>query len=161
MEYIAYMHKDKGSDYGVSFPDFPGCITAGSTLEEAKDMAIEALNFHVEGMMEDGESVPEPSKLDDLLNDEAFEDAVCFLVSVRARNRKVRINISIAEDQLATIDEGAKASGLNRSDFMAISAVDRAYDVDNRMGHRQKPRSRSTAAEKVRQRGMVASDTSL
>ena len=36
MEYIAYLHKDKGSDYGVSFPDFPGCITAGKTLEEAR-----------------------------------------------------------------------------------------------------------------------------
>ena len=33
--YIAILHKDKDSDYGVSFPDFPGCITAGSTLDEA------------------------------------------------------------------------------------------------------------------------------
>ena len=32
MEYIAYLHKDKNTDYGVSFPDFPGCITAGSSL---------------------------------------------------------------------------------------------------------------------------------
>jgi len=43
MEYIAYLHKDRNSDYGVSFPDFPGCITAGSTLEEAHKMAAEAL----------------------------------------------------------------------------------------------------------------------
>ncbi len=35
MEYIAYLHKDRHSDYGVSFPDFPGCITAGKTLDEA------------------------------------------------------------------------------------------------------------------------------
>jgi hypothetical protein len=32
MEYIAYLHKDRDSDCGVSFPDFPGCITAGKTL---------------------------------------------------------------------------------------------------------------------------------
>jgi predicted RNase H-like HicB family nuclease len=43
MEYIAYLHKDRGSDYGVSFPDFPGCITAGKTLEEASRLAPEAL----------------------------------------------------------------------------------------------------------------------
>ncbi len=43
MEYIAYLHKDKKSDYGVSFPDFPGCITAGTSLEEARRMAAEAL----------------------------------------------------------------------------------------------------------------------
>jgi predicted RNase H-like HicB family nuclease len=50
MEYIAYLHKDKNSDYGVSFPDFPGCITAGSSLEEARAMAAEALALHVTGM---------------------------------------------------------------------------------------------------------------
>jgi predicted RNase H-like HicB family nuclease len=60
MEYIAYLHKDKNSDYGVSFPDFPGCITAGSTLEEARSMAAETLAFHVAGMREDGEAIPEP-----------------------------------------------------------------------------------------------------
>jgi predicted RNase H-like HicB family nuclease len=36
LEYIAYLHKDKNSDFGVSFPDFSGCITAGSSLEEAR-----------------------------------------------------------------------------------------------------------------------------
>ncbi len=35
MEYIAYLHKDRKSDFGVSFPDFPGCITAGKTLDES------------------------------------------------------------------------------------------------------------------------------
>jgi hypothetical protein len=34
IEYIAYLHKDRKSDYGVSFPDFPGCITAGKTLRK-------------------------------------------------------------------------------------------------------------------------------
>jgi predicted RNase H-like HicB family nuclease len=43
MEYIAYLHKDGNSDFGVSFPDFPGCVTAGKTLEEARQMATEAL----------------------------------------------------------------------------------------------------------------------
>ncbi|MBL0942631.1 MAG: type II toxin-antitoxin system HicB family antitoxin, partial [Alphaproteobacteria bacterium] len=36
MNYIALIHKDKNSDFGVSFPDFPGCITAGKTLDEAR-----------------------------------------------------------------------------------------------------------------------------
>ena len=42
--YIAIIHKDPKSDFGVSFPDFPGCITAGKTIDEAKDMAKEATN---------------------------------------------------------------------------------------------------------------------
>ena len=46
-DYIAIIHKEAGSDYGVSFPDFPGCVTAGKTMDEVKDMAIEALAFHI------------------------------------------------------------------------------------------------------------------
>lgn len=63
-QYIALIHKDADSDYGVSFPDLPGVITAASTLDEARDMAAEALAFHLEGMAADGEAVPEPSSLE-------------------------------------------------------------------------------------------------
>ena len=52
--YIALIHKDEDSDFGVSFPDFPGCITAGSSVQEA-------LALHIEGMNEDGLPIPEPS----------------------------------------------------------------------------------------------------
>ena len=58
--YIALLRKDQRSDYGVDFPDFPGCITAGRTLEEARRMAEEALAFHVDGMRQDGEPIPPP-----------------------------------------------------------------------------------------------------
>ena len=54
MEYVAYLHNDRNSDFGVSFPDLPGCITAGKTPDEARLLASEALAFHVEGMIEDG-----------------------------------------------------------------------------------------------------------
>jgi predicted RNase H-like HicB family nuclease len=46
-QYIALIHKDRDSDYGVSFPDLPGVITAGTSLDEARDMAAEALAFHL------------------------------------------------------------------------------------------------------------------
>ena len=41
--YIALLRKQPDSDFGVDFPDFPGCVTAGETLEEARVMAAEAL----------------------------------------------------------------------------------------------------------------------
>jgi len=50
MEYIAYQHKDRKSDFGVSFSrDFspPRCVTAGKTLEEARRLAGEALACHI------------------------------------------------------------------------------------------------------------------
>ena len=48
--YIALIHKDANSDYGVSFADLPGVISAGRNLDEARRMATEALAFHLKGM---------------------------------------------------------------------------------------------------------------
>ncbi|EFK11786.1 toxin-antitoxin system, antitoxin component, HicB family [delta proteobacterium NaphS2] len=72
--YIAIVHKDAKSDFSVSFPDFPGCITAGKDIDEAKDMAQEALTFHVQGMIEDGETLPDPSKLEEIMNDPDYPE---------------------------------------------------------------------------------------
>ena len=45
MDYIAIMHKEPNSAYGVSFPDFPGCVTAGDTLEQAREMVADLPPF--------------------------------------------------------------------------------------------------------------------
>jgi predicted RNase H-like HicB family nuclease len=82
MKYIAYLHKDPDSDFGVSFPDFPGCVTIGRTLKEARRMAAEALALHLSGMIEDGEVVPAPSNLDGLKNDPNMKGPVAVLVGI-------------------------------------------------------------------------------
>ena len=123
MEYIAYLHKDKKSDFGVSFPDFPGCVTAGSTLEEARRLAVEALAMHVAGMREDGEAVPKPSTLDDLRGDPAMKGAVAFLTELREPEKVVRINITVRKSQIAEIDRRARAKGLTRSSYIVQSAL--------------------------------------
>ena len=60
MHYLAFIHTDDSPGFGVSFPDFPGCVTQGKTLDDALRLAREALAFHVEGMVQDGEILPEP-----------------------------------------------------------------------------------------------------
>jgi predicted RNase H-like HicB family nuclease len=140
MDYIAYLHKDRDSDFGVSFPDFPGCVTAGRTLEEARRMAAEALALHVVGMIEDGELVPEPSNLDALENDPNMRGAVAVLVSVEpAAEKTVRINITARKSQLDAIDRLAGNAGMTRSAYIVQSAL-------NRFASRAKPRKRPTAS---------------
>ncbi len=51
--YIALLRKKPSSDFGVDFPDFPGCATAGKTLEKARTMAAEALELYIVGMLGD------------------------------------------------------------------------------------------------------------
>ena len=117
--YIAILRKDTSSDYGVDFPDLPGCVTAGRTLEEARRAAAEALALHIEGMVEDDEVVPAPSELDAVMSDPYNTNAVAFLVDAPSvPSRSVRVNVTLPEDVLQAID---KVSG-NRSRFLADAA---------------------------------------
>lgn len=79
--YLAIIHKDPDSDFGVSFPDFPGCVTAGGTLEEARVMAHEALTFHIEGMIEEGWDIPAPSSFETVMQDTENASGFVFLVN--------------------------------------------------------------------------------
>lgn len=148
MEYIAYLHKDANSDYGVSFPDFPGCITAGSTLEEARRMAAEALSFHIAGMQEDGASIPAPSTLDDLRGDPALKDAVAFLVEVKEPEKTVRVNITARESEIAEIDSRARAARLSRSAYMVRRSLQTGAFISNKTTSGGGASSRATRASR-------------
>lgn len=122
-QYIALIHKEADSDYGVSFPDLPGVITAGSNLDEARQMATEALAFHLEGMAKDGEPVPEPSSLEEIMSVKENRDGVAVLIAAPdAEIRSVRINVTIPADVLEQIDQYAEREGFTRSGFLAQAA---------------------------------------
>lgn len=87
-------------------------------------MAGEALAMHIEGMLQDGETIPEPSSLDSVAKDPARTGAICFLVSVSPNvDRPVRINITARESQVHKIDELASKAGMTRSAFLIQSAL--------------------------------------
>ncbi len=61
--YPALVDKDADSDFGVSFPDFPGCVSAGESVEEEAVLrAREALAGHVALMLADGDTMPAPRR---------------------------------------------------------------------------------------------------
>ena len=121
--YIGLIHKQADSDFGVSFPDFPGLATAGTTLDEARVMAEEALAFHIDGLLQDGEAIPDPSTLDELMSDPTNRDAVAVLVAGRSEtSRTVRVNVTLPEDVLQQIDKYAETHGYTRSGFLAQAA---------------------------------------
>jgi predicted RNase H-like HicB family nuclease len=122
-QYIALIHKDETSDYGVSFPDLPGAISAGRTLDEARDMAAEALALHLEGMQADGEALPEPSSLEDIMAQAENRNAVAALIQAPSPDVKtVRVNITMPEDVLQEIDRYAEKEGYTRSGFLTQAA---------------------------------------
>ncbi len=121
--YIALIHKEADSDFGVSFPDLPGCVTAGTTLDEARALATEALALHLEGFLADGEPLPEPASIEHIMAEREHRDAVAILVDAPKHAAKsVRINITLPSDILDEIDRYAEAEGLSRSGFLARAA---------------------------------------
>lgn len=122
-QYIALIHKDAGSDYGVSFPDLPGCVTAGLDLDDARSMAEEALALHLSGMAEDEEPIPEPSSLEAVMADRENRDAVAILVSAPPTTAKaVRVNMTMPENELERIDKFAAEHSYTRSGFLLHAA---------------------------------------
>lgn len=73
--YIALIHKDRDSCYGVSFPDVPGVFTAGDTIDEAMRKAAEVLVFAAQdwGSLQ-GDRFPRPRTIDELRSDPEFQD---------------------------------------------------------------------------------------
>lgn len=130
--YVALVHKDPQSDFSVSFPDLPGCVSAGETVEAALEEARTALALHLEGMKQDGETVPAPRAIGALLADPDFledrRDAVLtpLVAPAITSGRTTRINLSIDTGQLALIDQAATRAGMSRSAFMVSAAVGRA-----------------------------------
>jgi predicted RNase H-like HicB family nuclease len=113
--YIALLRKDPGSDFGVDFPDFPGCITAGTTLEETRHMAAEALEFHIEGMREEGSPIPPPSALDAIMADPENAEAIPFPVAVPDHSGTgVQVELTVSKTDLRKVDALAKKQGKSR-----------------------------------------------
>jgi predicted RNase H-like HicB family nuclease len=110
--YIAIVHKEAKSDFGVSFPDFPGCITAGKNIDEVKDMAQEALT---------------------IMSDPDYANAIAFLVvSVPdVKPRTVRVNVTLPEITLKQIDAAAKKRGMSRSSFLVHAAQNAIQSIQS------------------------------
>ena len=90
--YIALVHKDEGTSYGVSIPDVPGCISAGDTFEEAVANAAEALAGHFAAMRADSDMIPAPRRFEQLKRDPEFvedsADAIVTMVSPKGAMRR-------------------------------------------------------------------------
>jgi predicted RNase H-like HicB family nuclease len=123
MAYIGLIRKEKKSDYGVEFPDFPGCISAAKSLSEAHVMAQEVLNAHIEFMAEDGEVLPEPSSLEEIMLKKGNKEAVAIMVEAINPYAVKRVNLTFREDILEKIDRFAQSQGLTRSSFLATAAL--------------------------------------
>ncbi|MDP9056744.1 MAG: type II toxin-antitoxin system HicB family antitoxin [Pseudomonadota bacterium] len=119
--FIAVVHKDPKSAYGVSFPDLPGCFSAADTLEALLPNACEALSL----WFEDSDAVV-PRDIAAIRSEVADDLAQgAFLLAVpRVSNagKSVRVNLSLDRGTVEAIDAAAASRRMTRSAFVAEAA---------------------------------------
>ena len=113
------------SAWGVAVPDLPGCFSAGDTLDEAMANARQAIDQHVEIMIEDGAPIPISRSLAVIQADPAYAGWVWAAVDVPVEKYlgpAEKINITVPRMVLTRIDEYAKSHGMSRSGFLVEAA---------------------------------------
>ena len=115
------IQKDPDSDYGVTVPDLPGCFSAGRTIDEAIEMAREAIELHIEGILEEGQAIPRPGVIDNHQEDPAYAGGTWAIVTVDPSELRLatkRVNISMPERVLESVDRYAAQARETRSGLL-------------------------------------------
>lgn len=125
MRFPVVLHSDDGVRYGVTVPDLPGCFSAGDTFDDALESVVEAIDLHLEGIVEDGGEIPVPRAIAGHRANPDYAGGVWAAVEIdmtRFDGRAEKINITLPRNLLARIDAYVKSHGATRSGFLAEAA---------------------------------------
>jgi predicted RNase H-like HicB family nuclease len=121
--YPAVLEQGTKGTFGIWFPDFPDCVAAGRSQEEAVEKAEEALARAVVSFAEDEKPLPEPTPLERIERPSRF--VAFFIVSVELPNPSERVNVYLPKRLLVRADQMAAEMGMSRSSLfgLAISSI--------------------------------------
>lgn len=124
--FSAVLEPANGGGYGVTFPNFPGCVSFGATVKEAQASAAEALTLHIEGMVEDGLDIPfesegSPEEVVMHASGGVGGDLRPIFVQVELPEGSERVNVYLPKRLILTVDRFASASGMNRSSVFGLA----------------------------------------
>jgi len=125
MRFPVVLHTDDGTRFGVTVPDLPGCFSSGDSFDDALASVVEAIDLHLEGLIEEGGEVPSPCAISSHIGNPDYAGGVWALAEVdvsRFDGRAEKINITLPKRLLARIDSYARAHGETRSGFLAEAA---------------------------------------
>jgi len=125
MRFSVVLHTNDGVRFGVTVPDLPGCFSSGDTFDDALASVVEAIDLHLEGVIEGGGEVPTPRAISEHIGNSDYADGVWASVDVdvsRFDGRAEKINITLPRRLLAKIDSYVREHGETRSGFLAKAA---------------------------------------
>jgi predicted RNase H-like HicB family nuclease len=125
MKFTVVLHSDDGQRFGACVPDLPGCFSGGNDLDEALASVQEAIDLHVETLMEDGADIPTRAPIATHQANPDFAGGVWAVVDVpveKYQGPAEKVNITLPRLLLSRIDAYARAHGATRSGFLAQAA---------------------------------------
>jgi predicted RNase H-like HicB family nuclease len=123
--YPAVLEKGSKGTFGAWFPDFPDCVAAGRSQEEAIEKAERELSNAVDGFAERNALLPEPTAIENIVLPKGSRFLAFFVVGVEPPNPSERVNIYLPKKLIERADEAASRLGMSRSSFfgLAITAM--------------------------------------
>ena len=122
--YPAVFHKAEEGGFWISFPDFPECLTEGDDMQEAYEMAVEALGLVLTGRAEEKEEIPKPTEVDQI----SVDDGVLVIVEFdmmeyqrKHNSRAVKKTLSIPE----WLNDAAIKAGVNFSQVLQEALMEK------------------------------------
>ncbi|SQI38620.1 Uncharacterised protein family (UPF0150) [Leminorella richardii] len=128
---------DRGEEsLGVRVPDIPGCFSGGDDYQDALISVKEAIEAHIELLVEDGDDVPAATNIERWLNDPEYAGAIWALVDVdmvRLMGGAEKINVTLPKRLIAKIDRlvATRPEFKSRSGFLTQAALERISIVNN------------------------------
>jgi len=125
MKFIVVLHTDDGERFGVTVPDLAGCFSGGDSLDDALESVREAIDLHVESLIEEGAAIPAATSLTAHQANPDYAGGIWAVVDVPVEKYlgpAEKINITVPRLVLARIDEYAKKHGQSRSGFLVEAA---------------------------------------
>ena len=122
--YPAVFHKAEEGGFWISFPDFPECLTEGDDMQEAYEMAVEALRLVLTGRAEEKEEIPKPTEVDQITVDNGVLVIVEFDMMEYQRkhnSRAVKKTLSIPE----WLNDAAIKAGVNFSQVLQEALMEK------------------------------------
>ncbi|HUO91450.1 MAG TPA: type II toxin-antitoxin system HicB family antitoxin [Rhizomicrobium sp.] len=131
--YPAVLEKGAKGTFGAWFPDFPDCVAAGRSQEEAIEKAEHELATVIYAYAEGDKALPEPTPFETIVLPKGSRLVAFFVVGVEPPNPSERVNIYLPKHLLARADEAAARLGMSRSSFFGL-AISAMMGVDLRPG---------------------------
>ncbi len=125
MKITVVLHSDDGQRYGVTVPDLAGCFSAGDSIEDALESVKEAIELHLEGLLEEGEDMPNLAPISRHQANPDYSDGVWAVVEVDTsafEGEAEQINVTLPKLLIKRIDDYARGKHLTRSVFLADAA---------------------------------------